>query len=32
MPNAAISRANPQVIAPLPEIAELIRLATRAIP
>ena len=30
MPNAAISRANPQIIAPLPEIAELVRLATRA--
>jgi two-component system, chemotaxis family, protein-glutamate methylesterase/glutaminase len=30
MPNAAISHANPQVIAPLSEIAELIRLATRA--
>jgi len=32
MPTAAISRANPQIIAPLPEIAELIRLATRAAP
>jgi len=32
MPNAAIFRANPQIIAPLPEIAQLIRLATRAIP
>jgi two-component system, chemotaxis family, protein-glutamate methylesterase/glutaminase len=30
MPSAAISRANPQIIAPLPEIAELVRLATRA--
>lgn len=30
MPMAAISSANPQIIAPLPEIAELIRLATRA--
>ncbi|HYP99272.1 MAG TPA: chemotaxis protein CheB [Polyangiaceae bacterium] len=30
MPDAAISRANPQIIAPLPEIAELVRLATRA--
>lgn len=30
MPTAAISRANPQIIAALPEIAELIRLATRA--
>jgi two-component system, chemotaxis family, protein-glutamate methylesterase/glutaminase len=32
MPLAAISHANPQIIAPLPEIAELIRLATRAAP
>jgi two-component system, chemotaxis family, protein-glutamate methylesterase/glutaminase len=32
MPSAAISRANPQIIASLPEIAELIRLATRAAP
>ena len=32
MPNAAIARANPQIVAPLPEIAELIRLATRAEP
>lgn len=32
MPRAAITRANPQIIAPLPEIAELIRLATRATP
>ncbi len=32
MPTAAISCANPQIIASLPEIAELIRLATRAIP
>ena len=31
MPNAAISRANPQIIATLPEITELIRLATRAV-
>jgi len=30
MPDAAISRANPQIIAPLPEITELVRLATRA--
>jgi len=30
MPNAAIARANPQIVATLPEIAELIRLATRA--
>ncbi len=32
MPNAAISRANPQIIATLPEIAALIRLAARAAP
>jgi two-component system, chemotaxis family, protein-glutamate methylesterase/glutaminase len=32
MPTAAISHANPQIIAPLPEIAELLRLATRAAP
>ncbi|MEI9953517.1 MAG: chemotaxis protein CheB [Pseudomonadota bacterium] len=32
MPNAAISRANPQIIASLPEIAQLIRLMTRAAP
>lgn len=32
MPSAAISRANPQIIAPLSEIAELIRLATQAAP
>ncbi len=32
MPKAAISRANPQIIATLPEIAALIRLATRAAP
>jgi len=32
MPSAAISRANPQIVAPLPEIAELIRLVTRAAP
>ncbi|HYQ44764.1 MAG TPA: chemotaxis protein CheB [Polyangiaceae bacterium] len=32
MPTAAISRANPQMIASLPEIAESIRLATRAAP
>jgi two-component system chemotaxis response regulator CheB len=32
MPNAAIARANPQIVAPLPEIAELIRLATRSEP
>ena len=32
MPNAAIALANPQIVAPLPEIAELIRLATRAEP
>jgi two-component system chemotaxis response regulator CheB len=32
MPLAAIAHASPQIIAPLPEIAELIRLATRAIP
>jgi len=32
MPAAAISHANPQIIAPLSEIAELIRLATRAAP
>ena len=31
MPSAAISRANPQIIATLPEITELIRLATRAV-
>jgi|SRR6185369_6845164 len=30
MPNAAISRANPQVVVPLRDIAELVRLATRA--
>jgi two-component system chemotaxis response regulator CheB len=30
MPNAAIARANPQIIAPLSEIAQLIRLATQA--
>jgi two-component system chemotaxis response regulator CheB len=32
MPRAAISRANPQIIATLPEIADLIRAATRAVP
>ncbi|HEY0463135.1 MAG TPA: chemotaxis protein CheB [Polyangiaceae bacterium] len=32
MPNAAISRSNPQIIASLPEIADLIRLATGAAP
>jgi two-component system, chemotaxis family, protein-glutamate methylesterase/glutaminase len=32
MPNAAIVRANPQIVAPLPEIAELLRLATAAAP
>jgi two-component system chemotaxis response regulator CheB len=32
MPSAAISRANPQIIATLPEIADLIRVATRAVP
>ena len=32
MPNAAISRANPQIIATLPQIADLVRLATRAVP
>jgi two-component system, chemotaxis family, protein-glutamate methylesterase/glutaminase len=32
MPNAAISSANPQIIAHLPEIAALIGLATRAAP
>ena len=32
MPTAAIVHANPQIIAPLPEIAELIRLSTRANP
>lgn len=32
MPIAAISRANPQIVAALPEISELIRLATRAAP
>jgi len=31
MPIAAISRANPQMVAALPEIAELFRLATRAL-
>lgn len=30
MPIAAIARANPQIIAPLPEIAELVGLLTRA--
>jgi len=29
MPSAAIARANPQIVATLPEIAELVRLATR---
>ena len=32
MPRAAISRANPQFVATLPEIADLVRVATRAIP
>ncbi|HEY3254048.1 MAG TPA: chemotaxis protein CheB [Polyangiaceae bacterium] len=32
MPSAAISRANPQIIATLPEIAELIGLLTRTAP
>jgi two-component system, chemotaxis family, protein-glutamate methylesterase/glutaminase len=32
MPSAAISKANPQIIAGLPEIAALVRLATRAAP
>ena len=32
MPHAAISRANPQIVAPLPEIATLIELLTRAVP
>lgn len=32
MPTAAIARANPQIVATLPEIADLIRLATRAAP
>ena len=32
MPIAAISRANPQMVAALPEIAELLRLATRVTP
>lgn len=32
MPNAAIARANPQIVATLPVIADLIRLATRAAP
>jgi two-component system, chemotaxis family, protein-glutamate methylesterase/glutaminase len=32
MPSAAISRANPQIVATLPEIADLIRVATRAVP
>jgi len=32
MPNSAIARANPQIVATLPEIADLIRLATRAAP
>jgi two-component system, chemotaxis family, protein-glutamate methylesterase/glutaminase len=32
MPSAAISRANPQIIATLPEIADLVRVATRAAP
>ncbi|MET0791177.1 MAG: chemotaxis protein CheB [Polyangiaceae bacterium] len=31
MPSAAISRANPQIIATLPQIADLIRVATRAV-
>ncbi|MES1175674.1 MAG: chemotaxis protein CheB [Myxococcales bacterium] len=31
MPGAAISRANPQIVATLPEIADLIRVATRAV-
>jgi len=30
MPTAAISRANPQIIATLPELAELVALLTRA--
>ncbi len=32
MPNAAISRANPQIVASLPEMANLVRLATRDVP
>jgi len=32
MPSAAISRANPQIIASLPEIGQLIALATRSAP
>jgi two-component system chemotaxis response regulator CheB len=31
MPSAAISRANPQIVAPLSEIADLFRLVTRAV-
>ena len=32
MPNSAISLANPQIVATLPEIADLVRVATRAVP
>ncbi len=32
MPSAAISRANPQIVAALPEIADLVGVATRAVP
>lgn len=32
MPTAAISRADPQIVASLPEIAKLIQLLTRAVP
>lgn len=32
MPSSAISLANPQIIATLPEIADLVRVATRAVP
>jgi len=32
MPRSAISSANPQIVASLPEIADLIRAATRAAP
>ncbi len=32
MPRSAISLANPQIVATLPEIADLVRVATRALP
>jgi len=32
MPSAAISRANPQIIATLPEMADLLRVVTRTAP